>query len=383
MNIVNFVKYHIVAPEDVSILGVFTFNDNSTANILDPNPGNGYMWFTVVDDTLSNAGKSASDVKKLKITKNCKTASGSLFANYRGFTNMTEGVDLTEATSLNVLDSSLFDQWTSNTQSTIAIPSNVVTVGNSTFRDWSSMTNGVDLSGATSLEEIRGGAFMNWASATQTSSTDGYLHIPSSVNFIEWYAFEDWSSMTKGVDFSEATSLTSLPHAKSFGGWINAQPSGPLVLPSNLTQVSWTTETGHSGPNGGTFSDWTSMQYGVDLTGNASLNIIGGAAFSNWENANMSELYIPASVTQIESWAFVNWKSMTGSLRFGSITPPTMIDAASNVYRQFYGWDSLPLGIEVFVPPTANLSVWKAELSKSPNIGRFKSINGTAWALIP
>ena len=291
------------------------------------------------------------------------------YQSFADWTSMTKGVTL--GTGAQTLGNSCFRSWTNADPSAdIVIPSSVQTIDNYAFRNWTGCTKGVNFSGS-SLININDRCFENWTNADMASD----LSIPVSVQFIEFGSFAMWSSMTKGINFNNNTTMTSIIK-RSFSGWSSANMASDLVLPKNLTTIG---DSSGFTPSYGAFSGWSSMTKGVDFNGTTTLATIGRFSFYQWSSANMTELVIPASVTTIDVGAFEGWSSMTGSLRFLSVTPPTLISSGS-YYRQFYGWAS---SINVFVPVGANLSTWKSVLGVSSNVGSFASINGVPWASIP
>jgi hypothetical protein len=243
----------------------------------------------------------------------------------------------------------------------LVIPNSVDGIDLDGFSDWSKMRCGVDFSKATSLTYIEHTAFNNWINADMEED----LVIPSTVIEIQWGAFARWSKMSCGVDFSKATSLTHIG-VHVFDDWYNADMEEDLVIPSAVIEI-----------DSSAFADWSKMSCGVDFSKATSLTSIGWYAFNNWYNADMEEdLVIPSTVIEIGLEAFADWSKMRHGVTFQSIIPPRIQDSA------FSSWTSSNNGngIKVTVPPTANLSSWKAELTGS---GEFYSINDILWNDIP
>lgn len=338
------------------------WESNTKGVVIDPS-----TTLTVIGDNSFRNWFLADMASNLVIPDSVQNIEYGAFQNWNA---MTKGVDL--GSGIVSTDSFAFSGWSSaNMASDLVIPSSMTTIGGYSFQNWSSNTKGVDFTSASSLVTIGNRSFAGWINADMSSD----LSIPSNIQFLEFGAFYNWNAMTKGVNFNGNTNITSIPE-RAFANWYNADMSSDLVIPSNVVNIG--DISGYS-PDYRTFCNWTSMTKGVDMSSCASLETIGNHAFYNWTSANMTELVIPANVTEIGAGAFQNWNSMTGTLRFLGLVPPLFVELGTNIRYQFANWAA---PIDVFVPTGADLTTWKSALGVG-NIGNFASINGVPWASIP
>ena len=182
---------------------------------------------------------------------------------------------------------------------------NIITAG--AFAN--SRLTGLDLSKATSLVEIRDGAF-------SASNLEGMLVIPANVTKIGKAAFQ--GTKLSSLDLSKAISLVSIGD-RAFS---DTGLEGTLVIPANVAMIGPFAFAGAV--------DNTKKLTGLDLSKAASLVEIGDGAFS--ATALKGTLVIPATVRTIGVSAFQGTRLM--GLDLSKATSLVQISAWA-----FYGTD--------------------------------------------
>ena len=221
----------------------------------------------------------------------------------------------------------------------LIIPNTVTSVGIRAFRDcvgFTSLTLSENLKTIKDLAFAGGGYIhVNYA---------GELTIPSSVEYIGDYAFQNCSSLTS-LKFEENSQLTSIEQNvfRNCSGF-----TGDLVIPNTVEYIGNYAFYGCSGftgdlviPNSVTYigegAFWECAGFDGTLTLPVNIDTISDYAFGAYNNAMnfTGDLVIPSSVEYIGEAAFQNCSSLT-SLKFEENSQLTSIGNYA-----FYGCSSL------------------------------------------
>ena len=183
----------------------------------------------------------------------------------------------------------------------VIIPSSVTRIGNSAFRDCSSLTSIVIPSSVTSIEKF---AFYGCSSLTS-------IVIPSSVTSIGGWAFDGCDSLESIVIPSSVTSIDD----SAFSG---CDSLVSIEIPSSVKSIGnsafWGCDSlesieipfGVTSIGSGAFEDCSSL---TSIVIPSSVTRIGSSAFSGC--SSLASIVIPSSVTIIANYAFSGCNSLT------------------------------------------------------------------------
>ena len=266
-------------------LAQLKFTNNSLNYVVDSNDNFSLSQSEAIAGIPS--GQSYATVKSVDILPACKSVGLQAFRNYPGYDwNPVEGLTFSTPSNVESIGEMAFSNWTSSSPSgDLVIPSKVQTIGDSAFSDWGAMSKSLDLSNATSLKTIGVKSFAYWSSANTVSNPfsgyydDSPITIPSNVETIGNYAFSSWDNMFGMLKF-ESPSSSSLKTIGSyaFHGWINSGNLGyfydyaVLTIPSSVNSIG-----------SYAFGSWSTIGGGVEFSTPTSLNVIPYGSFYGWE----------------------------------------------------------------------------------------------------
>ena len=168
----NQISGTVTIPSSVTSIGNSAFSSNQISTL---NLSNATSLQTIGESAFRDNQLSGT----LIIPANITTIESSAFSGESdGSTNQLVGLNLSNATNLEVIESSVFR--CNNLSGTLVIPANVTTIGTDAFSE--NNLNGLDLSTATSLDTIGDYSF-------EFNQISGTLTIPSSVTSIGLQSF--------------------------------------------------------------------------------------------------------------------------------------------------------------------------------------------------
>ena len=232
--------------------------------------------------TIGEQAFAYSDIPSITIPSKVETIGNSAFLNNDTHANRLNTLDLSQATSLTSIGAYAF--YGSGLTS-VAIPGKVKTIGDNAFShspNNSSALSTVDFSQATSLTSIGKSAFWN----THLTS----VAIPPKVETIGDNAFGSISNLTQ-LDMSGADSLSSI----GTEAFIYGRIQNSITLPPNLKTIA----------DRAFFGNLISR---LDLPATSALQTIGNSAFAYnriMGGANSKDLIFPDNLTNVGQLAFV------------------------------------------------------------------------------
>ena len=228
---------------------------------------------------------------------------------FRGCDSLTT-IDLSGCTNLSAICDFAFDNCVNLTS--VKLPSNLVTIGESAFSCCDSLTT-VDLSGCTNLKTISFDAFSCCDSLTTVdlSGCTNLISLGTNLNPDCQGPFYSCESLTT-VDLSGCTNL------KIIGNEAFAECTSltSIKLPTSVTAIRYCA-----------FEDCESLVT-VDLSGCTNLTTIDEGAFEDC--TSLTSITIPESVTTIGDDAFYDCESLTDITFHGTTTQWKAISKGSN-----------------------------------------------------
>ena len=216
------------------------------------------------------------EIKELVIPSNVTTIGNYAFTNFSSLTSVMIHNNVTS------IGYGAF--WGCSSLTSVTIPNGVTSIGESTFKDCSGLTSVTISNNVTSIGD----------NAFEGCSGLSSITIPSSVTSIGNYAFQNCNGLPSVTIPNNVTSI-------GYGAFSNCSGLSSITIPSSMTSIG-----------GCIFAGCSSLP---SITIPNSVTSIGYGAF--WNCSSLTSVTIPNSVTSIGLFAFSGCRNLT-SLTLGS-----------------------------------------------------------------
>ena len=216
------------------------------------------------------------EIKELVIPSNVTTIGNYAFTNFSSLTSVMIHNNVTS------IGYGAF--WGCSSLTSVTIPNGVTSIGESTFKDCSGLTSVTISNNVTSIGD----------NAFEGCSGLSSITIPSSVTSIGNYAFQNCNGLPSVTIPNNVTSI-------GYGAFSNCSGLSSITIPSSMTSIGECI-----------FAGCSSLP---SITIPNSVTSIGYGAF--WNCSSLTSVTIPNSVTSIGLFAFSGCRNLT-SLTLGS-----------------------------------------------------------------